>query len=280
MITAWPQGNASFTVDDVKARIDGKPVAVRAVRGPSDPLMLLLVTDFATDLSLADSARQALVAAMERIPANVYVGLMRAQDGPKVLLDPTPDRKALTAAIQAVPVSGSSALLGTVETVAQIADAILSKSQVRVAVLYVTDSNVQSYREDYTNPVINYSDSHDMSRRFPEGLIKEKISTIATALSARQAPLFVVHLDYRRDRLNEAYQAGLMQLSEATGGASVFCRSRGEIPEVIPKILETIVSHYGVVIDLPDRPGRLVQIDIETPSGSVSHRERFNLERR
>ncbi len=280
LITAWTQEGAPLRAGDVTARIDGKPVRVTDVRGPSDGLMLLVVTDFTEDLALADSARQALVLAVEQLPPNVYAGLLRAQDGPKVVVDPTPDRKALAAAILEAPVSGNAALLSTVETVLSLADSVLAKSRVRVAVLYVTDSNVRNYREDYTNPVINYSDSRDMSRRFPEGLINEKIATLEGRLSAVEAPLFVVHLDYRSDRLNEAYQAGLKQLAAATGGAGVFCRSRGEIPEAITRMLGTIVSHHGVMLELPERAKRLVQIQLEGPSGALNHRARFNLEGR
>ena len=43
----------------------------------------------------------------------------------------------------------------------------MRKSPVRVSVLYITDGSIYSYREDYTNPVINESDPHDLSRRFP-----------------------------------------------------------------------------------------------------------------
>ena len=42
----------------------------------------------------------------------------------------------------------------------------MRKSPVRVSVLYITDRNIYNYREDYTNPVINGSDPHDLSRVF------------------------------------------------------------------------------------------------------------------
>ena len=52
---------------------------------------------------------------------------------------------------------------------------MVRKTYVRSAVLYITDSNIYNYREDYTNPVINYSDRGDLSRRFPEGLVREQV---------------------------------------------------------------------------------------------------------
>ena len=57
-------------------------------------------------------------------------------------------------------------MLGTVPSALGLADALLRKAPVRVSVLYLTDGGIYSYREDYTNPVINQSDPHDLSRRF------------------------------------------------------------------------------------------------------------------
>jgi len=39
--------------------------------------------------------------------------------------------------------------------------------------------NIYRYREDYTNPVINQSDPHDLSRRFPRRSLRRKISETA-----------------------------------------------------------------------------------------------------
>src|SRR5262245_44138684 len=116
---------------------------------------------------------------------------MRAQDGLAVIADPSHDRIASAAAIRALPVSGKAGLLDTVETAAGIADAVLAKALVRVAVLYVTDSDVRNYREDFSNPVINSSDSHDLSRRFPEGLVQERITRLEQRLASMQTPLFI-----------------------------------------------------------------------------------------
>jgi hypothetical protein len=162
-----------------------------------------------------------------------------------------------------------------------IADAILAKANVRVAVLYVTDSDVGNYREDFTNPVINSSDSGDLSRRFPEQLIQERIARVEANLAGRQAPLFIVHLNYRNDRLNEAYQVGLRRLSEITGGAAEFCRSVVEIPTAIQKSFELIASHYSVSLEVPDRSLKSVEIQLGLADGrggrSLNYRTRFAL---
>ncbi len=129
--------------------------------------------------------------------------------------------------------------------------------------------------------MINYSDSHDLSRRFPEQLIQEKIAKMEANLAGRQAPLFIVHLDYRSGALNEAYQNGLKRLAEVTGGSAVICRSIAEIPESIQKMFATIDSHYSVSLEPPERTARSVevQLGLAEPAGgngrSLSYRTRF-----
>lgn len=273
-VPAWvDDANGQFS-----AKVDGRPATVVAARGPADDLVLLLVLDLTADLALADIAKDALSAALEQLPATVHVGLMRAQDGLRVLKDPTTDRAALAEAIRALPVSGKAGLLDTVETAERVADAVLAKAAVRVAVVYLTDSDVRNYREDFINPVINSSDSHDMSRRFPEGLVREKISKLERKLAAFEAPLFVIHLAYRSDRLNEAYQAGVKQLASTAGGASVFCRSRSEIPEAIASTLRSVSSHYSLVLRLPEHPARNLQVEVENSGRPVTYRNRFTVE--
>lgn len=265
----------------LSARLQGAPAKVLAVSRPGDDLLALLIFDLTESMELADKAKQALVERIKALPEHTYIGLLRAQDGLRVLLDPTKDREAMAGAIAQVPVSGKAGLIETVETVETIADSILSKASIRVAVFYITDSDVSNYREDFTNPVINSSDSHDLSRQFPEQLIQEKIAKMEANLAGRQAPLFIVHLDYRSGRLNEAYQNGLKRLAEVTGGSAVFCRSIVEIPESIQTMFSTIDSHYSVSLEPPERTSKSVAVELglAEPSGangrSLSYRPRF-----
>jgi hypothetical protein len=250
---------------------------VLAVQGPGEGLILLLVLDLAGDLAFIEPAKQALAAEIAKMPPNTWVGVLRAQDGLRVLTDPAPEREASLAAVREIGIAAKAGLLDTVETAEQIGDAMLSKARVRVAVLYVTDSDVQNYREDFTNPVINSSDAHDLGRRFPEGLVREKIAKLSARLNGRQAPLFIVHLRYRSDRLNEAYQSGLKELAQTAGGSAQFCRSDGEIPEAVRKTFETIASYYSVTLALPERAGGDVQVQLETEAGNLTYRTRFLL---
>ena len=203
-IPVWPESGASLTAENLTAEAGGQPAKVVSLHGPSDDLMLLLVLDLVADLNEIDLARQALAEAIRSLPRNVYIGVLRAQDGMRVLLDPTDDRDAILEAIQSAPVTGTPGLLETIGTVAEVGDAVLSKSSIRLAAMFITDSNIYAYREDFTNPVINYSDSRDLSRRFSDGLVRQRIAKLDEQLSMSQTPVFVVHLEYDRDALNEA----------------------------------------------------------------------------
>ncbi len=276
----WTDARAAdapaLTVKDLSAKLGPAPARVVSLRGPQDGLVILLVLDLASDPTAAEAAKQALGASLKRLPANCYVALLRAQDGLRSLVDPTPDRQRIESAILSLPVSGKAGMLDTLETAGRIGDALMDKSGVRVAVFYITDSSIYNYQEDYTNPVINSSDYRDMSRVFPEGLVKDKISKLASIMSALSPPLFVVHLSYQSDRLNEAYQGGLMSLAAESGGASSFCRSTAEIPESIDKMMRTIAASYIAQIELPHNPPKSVQLVLEAEA-RLNYRTRFTL---
>jgi hypothetical protein len=270
----WAQDGGPATA--VVAKVDGQPAKVRA-RGAGHEMLLLVVLDLAGDLALVDPAREALVAEVEKLPANAYVGLLRAQDGLRVLRDPDADRGAFAASVRELNISGRAGLLDTVEQAAQLGDSVAAKANVRVAVLYVSDSTIGNYREDYTNPVVNSNDSRDMSRRFPEGLVKEKISQLSASLAVTETPLFLVHLNYQNDRLNEAYQTGLLELATASGGTATFCRSVAEIPQAIEQAFQTVRGHHSAEIALPPVKGRQVDVELSAEGRELHYRQRITL---
>ena len=65
-------------------------------------------------------------------------------------------------------------------------------------------------------------------------------------LTTQQTPLFIVELNQHSDRLNEAYQNGLKELAESTGGMTFFSRSTTEIPEAIAQSFSTVTGHYSL----------------------------------
>ncbi len=280
-IPAWIETNDSAPAPMFEATINGERAPVTAQLGPASDQVILVVFDLTGELSLIEVAKQAAIDEISKLPQTTWVGLLRAQDGLHVLADPGPDRQPLIDAIHALPNSGKPGLLETVQSALSLADAMVRKSPVRVSVLYITDSNIISYREDYTNPVINSSDPHDLSRRFPEALIKEKISKLAGNLGSLQAPLFVVHINYRRDRLNEAYQNGLETLTSTTGGRAQICRSLTEMSGAISAAFARISSAWRLTLAVPPRANHDTQIQLSAPRPRgdlrLSWRTRFYL---
>jgi hypothetical protein len=266
-IPAWIETNNCALSPRFEAALNGKTVPVTAQLSPSSDQVILVVLDLTGDLALINAAKQALIADISKLPRNAWVGLLRTQDGLHVLADPAADRQPLLDAIRSLSNSNEPGLLETVPSALSLADDLLRKSPVRVSVLYITDGSIYSYREDYTNPVINESDPHDLSRRFPEALITDKISKLVEDSSSLEAPLFVVHLNYRRDRLNVAYQNGLETLADATGGRSDVCRSLAEIPEAISTMLARISSAWRLTLAVPSKIHYNIQIHLSAPCG-------------
>lgn len=267
-----PLDSAAF-----KAILDGSPARVIRARGPKDDLVLLVVLDLTGDLTLIDSARASLTERLSKLPHNNWVGVLKSQDGLEVIQDPSPDREKTSSTITSYVATGKAGLLTTIESAAALGDSLLTRANVRVAVLYVTDSNIYNYREDYTNPVINSSDSRDLSRRFPDQLIREKIQKLSDRLAASETPLYFVHLNYFSDPINEAYQRGLMQLAEESGGSGAFCRSRGEIPDAVGRIVSSAATHWSVDVELGGAKSRTANVDLLNGERDVPNRIRFSL---
>jgi len=264
-IPAWIETGGCEAAPKFEASLNGKPVPVTAQSGPATDQLILVVLDLTGDLSLIEAAKPALIGAISKLPPNAWVGLLRDQDGLHVLADPSAERRLVIDAINSLSNSGEPGLLETVHSALTLADALMRDSPVRVSVLYLTDGSIYRYREDYTNPVINQSDPHDLSRRFPEALIQEKISKLVEDVGSLQAPLFVVQLNYQSDRLNRAYQNGLETLAAATGGKSTICRSAAEIPDAISGVLARISSAWRVTLAVPARTHTNVQIQLSAP---------------
>jgi hypothetical protein len=280
-IPAWIETNDCATTPKFEATLNGKPASVVSQLGPSTDQVVLVVLDLTGNMSLVEPAKQGLINKISKLPGNTWVGLLRDQDGLHVLADPSPNRHPAIQAIESASSGNEPGLLGTVHSALSLADAILRKSLVRVSVLYITDGSIYRYREDYTNPVINQSDPHDLSRRFPEVLINDKISRVIDDIDSFDVPLFVVHLSYRRDRLNEAYQNGLQNLADSSGGESVICRSVAEIPEAISDMFDRISRAWRVTVAVPANIHSDVQVELSAPcrdggAGRISSRTHFH----
>ncbi len=287
-VSVRPQGDQQRILNpaDFLVSVNGKAAPVLSAKTPRDGQMILLVLDLAGDITDAQAAKDALISEIQKLPASTFVALIRAQDGPTVLVDPTGDRAAIAQAIQADPVTGKAGLLDSLPSIETLAEGISKASNVRIATLYVTDSDVRNYREDFANPVINSSDPHDLSRRFPEALIQDKINKIEKAISMRETPIFITHLRYRTSTLNGAYQAGLKRLADATAGWSSFCASTAEIPDAIQQAFSAVSAQYTLTVGLPGpAPASAIQIHVETraeaePPADLVYRARLQVKQR
>ena len=264
-----------------KSTLNGKPAPVKAELGPQSDQVILVVLDLTGDLSRIDGAKQAVVDNISKLPSNAWVGVLRSQDGLHVLVDPTPNRQKVIDSINSLTSIGTPGLLETVRATLSLADSMIRKSPVRVSVLYITDGSIYSYREDYTDPVINPSDTHDLSRRFRDVLINEKISKLERHVSSLEAPLFVVQLHYRSNRLDQAYENGLEALTSATGGEAAMCHSLSEIPQVISTMFERIRTTWRLNLTGPPKTNHHLQVGLSASCGShdiqVAWRTHFRL---
>ena len=264
-----------------KIFIDDKEAPVKSFQGPRNSTILLVVFDTVASLARVDQTRAELSETIKGLPENYWIGLLRAQDELSVIQEPTPNRESLVKKIQTMPVAGKAGLLDTLEPVSRLATEILQKAAVRLCVLYVTDSAIGHYRADYLNPVINSSDSGDLSRRFPDRVVQERMGRLAESLGEFTIPLFILHLEYRSDAVNLAYQSGLERIAAGSGGSAIFCRSDADIKPALDKLLARIRSAYFLGIDAPAVKRRQFKIRVEaqsaeSPAGRVNHPGRIN----
>lgn len=281
-IPVWIESEDGSFRDDAKRQqfkvfVDDREVAVKGFQTSRSGTVMLVVFDTVADLARVDEARSALQAAIADLGDQYWIGLLRAQDGLSVIQEPTADHKILNEKISAVQVSGKAGLLDTLEPVAQLATAMLQKAGVRLSVLYITDSAIGSYRADYLNPVINSSDAGDLSRRFSDRAVQERMSRTVESLACFTVPIYVLHLAHRGDTLNLAYQSGLERIATESGGTAAFCRTSDEIRPALNGIINRIRSGYVLAIDPPNTKRKSARIRVEVqsdegkPRGRITH---------
>jgi len=266
----WQEGKRQ----GFKVFVDDREAALKSFQGPNNSTIVLVIFDTVADLARVDLARQALIDRVEKLERNYWVGLLRAQDGLRVLHEPTGDRDSISEKIRQVQVQGRAGLLDTLEPASSLATGILQKAGVRLAILYITDSGIANYRADYLNPVINSSDSGDLSRRFSDRAVQERMSRMVDLVTPFRIPIFILHLEYRTDTLNLAYQSGLERIAAATGGSTIICRTNDEIAPGLEKLLARIRSSYFLGIEKPEAAKPLVRLRVEASDAKGNPLER------
>ena len=287
-IPVWvEEGDDQFWLDGnrqaFKVFVEEKESPVKSFQTPKSSTILLIVFDTVADLARVDEARLALSETIKTFGQNYWIGLLKAQDGLSVIQEPTADRALLTEKIQAIQVSGKAGLLDTLEQVSTLASGMMQKASVRVAVLYITDSGIANYRADYLNPVVNSSDSGDLSRRFSDRAVQEQMSRQADALGEFTAPIFILHLSYRSDSMNLAYQSGLERIAAASGGLALFSRTNEDVEPSLKSLLTRIQASYFLGVDQPTAKRNAVKLRVEAKKadgqspGKITHREQISL---
>ena len=249
--------------------IDGEPVPVRSVQTPDNELVLLIVMDVVKRADRVDAAREAIVRKLTELGPKYYAGVLSAQDGLQVRQDPTRGRGKLRRNLGGLDVRGVPGLLDVVGQASEIADRTLLAADVRLAVLFLTDGEIEDYHGDYTIPVVNPSDRRDLSRRFGAQLILERIRSTVDALESAQAPLFFLHLARQYDDLNEVYQNGINEFASITGGTALFAQGLQEVPALVNQILDEISRHSVVSIEV--ECSGLHQIEVIAGQDEVRH---------
>lgn len=253
---------SELSAERIRARIDGKKTPVLELQNPSDPLIVILVMDTVGDLSRIEAARSAITRHISTMPSEWRVALLEAQDGLVVTADPTDDHDILQQKLAGMSVSGTPGLLDALTPAALLAQSVLAQTHVRVAVLFVTDGSISQYRGDYSAAVVNPSDRGDLSRRFRDRVIQERVTMLTDSLGAYGAPLFFVHLQERSGELDVAYQNGIRRFADETAGSAYFVRGVSEVEASIDEAWQRMASHYSVHLDEPADTGKDFQIEL------------------
>lgn len=206
------------------AQVDGSRATVSGVESSVDaalPLGIVLTVDTSGSMAGASmtAAKSALAATVNALgPSDQAMVVTFAQTVSRAV-EPTSDRAALTAAINAMQATGNTALFAGVS---QAATASTSLSQPRKAVLLLSDG------EDFGAA--------------SGGITREQ--ALAAAQGAH-APFFVVGLGAEVD------QQFLSALAESTGGKYFAAATPTELAQLYSRIAERLRQQYTVSVTLP-----------------------------
>lgn len=268
------KAESEVATSNLKITADKAPIKVSAWRGPESPALLFVALDLVGDIATADQARKAIVDEVHALSIQFWAGLISGQEQMFVVQEPTGDRVLFQQKLQELTQIGKAGLLESVQPVADLATGVLLNSEVRVAIVFITDSDIGNYRADYLNPPVNASDGRDLSRRFAGRELQEKISRMAQLMARNQVPLFIVHIDPGLDPLNRSYHNGLKQLAEVSGGKCLLSKSRGDIPLNIHEAFQWAKSFHLAEFTLegPKRGYKRLEVELAEDRKSLALR--------
>src|SRR4030095_14211773 len=103
------------------------------------------------DIANIDEARKPIVDEVNALSSQIWAGLISAQEQMQVLQEPMAVRTLLQQKIEELTQIGKAGLLESIQPIADLATSVLLNSQVRVAVLLITDSDIGNYQDYYVN---------------------------------------------------------------------------------------------------------------------------------
>jgi hypothetical protein len=257
-----PTPGTSLGIEDFKVLNGASSLKISSFLGPDSPMLLFIAFDTVGDINNINRARAGVIQELDALGEQYWAGLISAQEQLTVLQEPTADRQLLRQKVEELTQIGKAGLLESIEPIADLTTGILLKTDVRVAVILITDSDIGNYRADYLNPPVNASDSRDLSRRFAGRALQEKISRMTTSLARRQAPIFIVHIDPGRDPLNISYHNGLKQLAESVGGQCFLSKTITNIEPMIRDAFRWAKSYYLLSFSLSSAKSGFIRIQV------------------
>jgi hypothetical protein len=166
--------------------------------GPESPILIVLALDTTGNLTWIDTLRGELAAFVTRLPPNVQIMVVTVNDGIRVVQNNTSDPALLAQAVRNYGITGRPGFLENVESLEEKSDRIFERFPMRVATLFVTDSDIYGYR-----------------RRFSSADFTTEVERIKTKLQGFYAPIYVLRLP------SEAAQAQVLRGSTAADGSPI-----------------------------------------------------------
>jgi hypothetical protein len=257
-----PMPGTSLGIEDFKVLNGKSSLKISSLLGPDSPMLLFIAFDTVGDINNINRARAGVIQELEALGQQYWTGLILAQEQLAVLQEPTADRQLLKQKVEELTQIGKAGLLESIEPIADLTTGILLKTDVRVAVVLITDSDIGNYRADYLNPPVNASDTRDLSRRFAGRALQEKISRMTASLARHQVPIFIVHIDPGLDPLNLSYHNGLKQLAESVGGQCFLSKTISDIEPMIREAFRWAKSYYLLGFSLSGAKSGYIRIHV------------------
>lgn len=259
------QGLAGLKAENFKVQQDKKDLTPAVFLGAESPVLLVFVMDTTGDASNIDALRKELCNFVSALPPSIQVMVMSCNDGLRVLQNNTGDPAKLKEAIMNYNTKGKPGFLEAVVPVAENLNGLFIKhNNVRVAVIFFTDSEIYNYRKRYTTA--DFTTEAEKTR--------EKLKEISV-------PMFVMRLPIgNNDTFNRTYEGAVGEMARTTGGEAVYPTTANGITKALVTLLQRI--HFTYVLGFPAPEAKSgkefrVNVSLAGANGKVTHKKSYRL---